>query len=78
MSVTGRQRGPVHNTEPLAIYFGYALICYLALVGIARGVDISSLLISTFEYRILFLIPLVGFLLYKTEQIRNLCLFAFF
>lgn len=78
LSVKGGQRGPVNNTEPLAIYFGYALICYLALVSVVNGVDINLLLISIFEYRILFLIPLVGFLLYKTERTRNLCLLAFF
>ena len=78
LSVKDGQRGPVNNTEPLAIYFGYALICYLALISVVNGVDINLLLISIFEYRILFLIPLVGFLLYKTERTRNLCLLAFF
>lgn len=78
VSAKDGQRGPVHDSEPLAIYFGYALICYLALVSIANEVDINLLVISIFEYRILFLLPLVGFLLYKTEKTRNLCLFAFF
>jgi hypothetical protein len=76
--VSDGRRGSVHDNEPLAIYFGYALITYLALVSIAQGADIDSLLVSIFEYRIFFLIPLVGLLLYKNEQTRNLCLLAFF
>ena len=77
-AVSQSHRGPVHDSEPYAIYFGYGLICYLALVSIAHGVDIHSLVTSLFEYRILFLIPLVGSLLLQTERTRNLCLVAFF
>ena len=73
-----RQRKAVHDSEPLAIFIGYALISYLALVSLATGADIKALVISTFEYRILFLIPLIGILFYGTDQNRCLCLVAFF
>ena len=73
-----RQREAVHDSEPLAIFIGYALISYLALVSFATGADIKALVISTFEYRILFLIPLIGILFYGTYQNRCLFLFAFF
>lgn len=77
LSLADNHRGSVHDSEPLAIYVGYVLISYLSLVSVSTGADINTLVISIFEYRILFLIPLVGFLFYKTEQNRNLCLGAF-